>query len=279
MDIRFDGKIVVIIGGSSGIGKATVKKFLESGGKVIFTGIEEPNDIDINSFTDEFLESVEYYQLEVTDEEKVKKFASYISEKYSGCDVLFNNAGIINPNVLHEIPTEEWLHMMNVNVNGYYYTSKYFIPQMINKGGGAIINTSSISGLLADYTFCSYNVSKGAIANLTRNMALDYIQYNIRVNAVAPGSIRTPMYEKFFDSVGGEDILDLGHSMEYPMKRVGFPEEVANAVLFLASDQASFINGINLVIDGGLTAHTGAQHNWEMVKVIKNYLQNKGNDA
>ena len=114
--------------------------------------------------------------------------------------------------------------------------SKYFLPQMIKKGGGVIINTSSIP----DYKvtiLLFYNTSKGAVANLTRNMALDYAQYNIRVNAVAPGSVRTSMYSKFFDSVGGQEILDLGHSLEYPLKRVTLPEEVANAVVFLLQNR------------------------------------------
>ncbi len=276
MDIRFDGKIIVVSGGSTGIGEATVKNFLESGGSVIFTGIEKPERLDFTKYQN-YQGKYDYKQLEVTNEEEVKNFALYISEKYHGCDVLFNNAGIIDAHILHETPTQEWLRTMDVNVNGVYYMSKYFLPQMIKKGGGVIINTSSISGLQGDYTFCSYNTSKGAVANLTRNMALDYAQYNIRVNAVAPGSVRTSMYSKFFDSVGGQEILDLGHSLEYPLKRVTLPEEVANAVVFLASEQASFITGINLVIDGGLTAHTGAQHNWELVKIIRDYNKKEDN--
>lgn len=266
MNISFNGKIVVVTGGSTGIGEATVKLFLQSGANVIFTGIENEMDIDPTKYSDDTNALAEYYQLDVTDEDAVIRFAAHVEEKYGGCDVLFNNAGILVPHLLHETPTAEWLQTMNVNVNGVFYTSKYFIPQMLKKGGGAIVNTSSMSGLQADYTFCSYNTSKGAVANLTRNMALDYAEYNIRVNAVAPGSVRTSMYNNFAGPVGGADVLDLGTSMVYPLKRVGLPEEVANAVLFLASDKASFINGINLVVDGGLTAHTGSQHDWEMVR-------------
>jgi meso-butanediol dehydrogenase/(S,S)-butanediol dehydrogenase/diacetyl reductase len=268
MDIRFDNRIIVIIGGSTGIGIATVKQFASSGGKVVFTGIEEKNTIDISDYHKESDVHPEYQKLDITIENDVEDFAAYVNEKYGGCDVLFNNAGILAPNILHETPTKEWLYTMNVNVNGMYYASKYFIPQMLEKGQGAIVNTSSMSGLQSDYAFCSYNASKGAVANLTRNMALDYAEHNIRVNAVAPGSIRTSMYNRFADELGGADVLDFGTSMVYPLKRVGFPEEVACAVLFLASDQASFINGINLIIDGGLTAHTGAQKNWDMVSTM-----------
>lgn len=275
MEIRFDGKVVVITGGSTGIGAATVKLFLQSGANVIFTGIENEKDIDLAKYSDDACALPEYYQLDVSDEDAVIRFAAHVEEKYGGCDVLINNAGILVPHVLHETPTEEWLQTMNVNVNGVFYMSKHFIPQMIKKGGGAIVNTSSMSGLQADYTFAAYNASKGAVANLTRNMALDYAKYNIRVNAVAPGSVRTAMYNMFADLVGGADVLDFGTSMVYPLKRVGLPEEIANAVLFLASDKASFITGVNLVVDGGLTAHTGSQHNWEMVAVLHEYYKNK----
>ncbi|MCP4750676.1 MAG: SDR family oxidoreductase [Proteobacteria bacterium] len=265
MDIRFDNRIIVVIGGSTGIGKATVKQFAGSGGHVVFTGIEESDDIDISQYHEEGDAVPSYKQLDNTVENDVEEFAAYVDRKYGGCDVLFNNAGILAANILHETPTEEWLKTMNVNVNGMYYTSKYFIPQMLKKGRGAIVNTSSMSGLQADHNFSSYNASKGAVANLTRNMALDYAPYNIRVNAVAPGATKTPMHDLYVDAVGGEDVMALGNSMVYPLKRVGLPEEIANAVLFLASDQASFITGINLVVDGGITAHTGAQNDWELV--------------
>jgi len=268
MDIRFDGKIVVVIGGSTGIGKATVKLFAQSGGKVIFTGIEKESEIDINEYFSKGDPTPVYQMLDIRIEDDVSKFADYVDKKYNGCDVLFNNVGILTINILHEITTEEWQKTMDINMNGMYYTSKYFLPQMIKKGGGAVVNTSSVSGLFADYTLCAYNTSKGAVANLTRNMALDYAKYNIRVNAVAPGITKTPMYYAFGDSVGGLDVLEFGASIVYPSHRVGLPEEIANAVVFLASDKASFISGTNLVIDGGITAHTGQQRDYNTAKLI-----------
>jgi meso-butanediol dehydrogenase/(S,S)-butanediol dehydrogenase/diacetyl reductase len=267
MDIRFDGKTVVITGGSTGIGAATVKVFLQSGANVIFTGIEQEKEVDCKQYAS-FTGLAEYHQLDVTDESAVTIFAEQVEKRFGGCDILYNNAGILAPHLLHETPSEEWLKTMNVNVNGVFYTSKHFLPQMIKKGGGVIINTSSMSGLLADYSFCSYNASKGAVANMTRNMALDYAKYNIRVNAVAPGSVRTSMYNNFAGLVGGADILDYGTNMVYPLNRIAEPEDIANAVFFLASDKASFITGINLVVDGGITACTGAQHDWDMVKTL-----------
>lgn len=275
MDIRFDGKVVVVTGGSTGIGKVTVGKFLDSGAKVVFTGIENIADIKIAEYSEKAEDMAEYFQLDITNEGSVIRFAAHVENKYNGCDILFNNAGILVPHILHETPSEEWLKTMNVNVNGVFYVSKYLIPQMIKKGGGAIVNTSSISGLFADYSFCSYNASKGAVANLTRNMALDYARFDIRVNAVAPGSVRTSMYNNFADLVGGAELLDYGTNMVYPLGRVGEPEDIANAVLFLASDQAAFITGVNLLVDGGITASTGAQHEWEHVAVLHKHFVEK----
>jgi len=268
MNIRFDNKVVVVVGGSTGIGNATTRLFLESGADVIFCGIEQKETISLDEYKSIGPGVADYYQLDVTKEEQCKAFAQYIEDSYGKCDVLFNNAGVLIPNLLHKTPTDEWLKTVDINLNGIYYVSKYILPLMIKGGGGSVVNTSSMSGLQADHTFSSYNATKGAVANLTRNMALDYAPYAIRVNAVAPGSIRTSMYLKFADKVGGLDVLDHGNGKVYPLGRVGFPEEVAQAVLFLASDKASFITGTNLVVDGGITAHTGAQHEWADVRTI-----------
>jgi NAD(P)-dependent dehydrogenase (short-subunit alcohol dehydrogenase family) len=266
LNIRFDNKTVVVMGGSSGIGKATVKLFAQSGGKVIFTGIEDEKQIDVKEFCSDGGLVPVYQRLDVSVEEDVKKLTERVEIEFGGCDVLFNNVGILTENILHEIPTEVWHRNIDVNVNGMYYASKYFLPQMIKKGGGAVVNTSSVSGLFGDYTLCVYNTTKGAVANLTRNMALDYAQYNIRVNAVAPGITKTPMYYGFAKAVGGQEVLDYGAAVVYPGRRVGLPEEIANAVVFLASDRASFISGVNLMVDGGITAHTGQQRDYDRIK-------------
>ncbi len=266
MDIRFDGKVVVVIGGSSGIGEATAKAFVSSGGQVIFTGIEQPSEISMDGYGDG-----DYYQLDVTDAKAVEVFADYVNEKYGGADVLFNNAGILIPHKCHECTVEEWDQTMAINVKGVFLCSKFFLPQMMAKGKGAIVNTSSMSGLAADHNYFSYNASKGAVANMTRNMAIDYAQYGIRVNAVNPGSIKTQMYFRSAEKMGGLEVLDFGSADVYPIGRNGYPEEVAACVLFLASDQASFVTGHNLVVDGGITANTGAQSRWD--RIIREYKQ------
>ena len=263
MDIRFDNKVVVVTGGSSGIGMATAKEFLAAGARVIFTGVEKPEDIKLSEYCNDG--RVEYYRLDVTSEEEIAAFAKHVDEKYGGVDVLHNNAGILiaPSNVIHECTTEEFDRTMAVNTRGVFLVSRYFITQMMRKGGGVIINTCSMSGLVADPNYLAYNTSKGAVANMTRNMAIDYAKYNIRVNAVNPGAIRTQMYTRSGNRVGGIEILDYGMSDVYPMGRCGLPEEVAACVLFLASDRASFVTGHNLVVDGGITASTHAARNWE----------------
>lgn len=197
MDIGIKNKIAVIIGGDSGIGEATVRLFVSEGAFVVFTGIniEKGKVLEKEIMDNSKTGKVAYFPSNIVNEDEVKKLADYVKAEWGGCDILFNNAGILLGSKLHETSTSDWQAVMNVNINGYYNTSKYFIPQMIEKGRGAVINTSSVSGLFGDYDCCAYNVSKGAITNMTRAMAIDYAKFNIRVNAVCPSSTRTPMYD------------------------------------------------------------------------------------
>ncbi len=264
MTISFKDKTVVVVGGSTGIGFATAKSFLDAGANVVYAGLEKESELE------ERLESKDaicyYRQLDATSETQMQEFTQFVKEEAGGCDVLFNNAGILMSKLLHEMSLEEWQRVMTVNLNSTFLGCKYFIPQMLEKGKGSIVNMSSVSGVLADHGFPAYNASKAAIANVTRNLAIDYAANNIRVNSVAPGSVKTRIYDNFANEVGGQEILDAGTNEVYPMGRIATCQEVANAVLFLASDLASFITGHNLLIDGGLTASTGAQHQWDRVR-------------
>lgn len=258
MNLAIESKVTVVIGGDSGIGEATVRLFAKAGAVIVFTGINTEKGKALEKEVREGLKTdkVVYFPSNISKEDEVKKLADYVKTEWGGCDILFNNAGILLGSKIHETSTSDWQTVMNVNVNGYYLTSKYFIPQMIEKGGGAVINTSSVSGLYGDYDCCAYNVSKGAITNMTRAMAIDYAKYNIRVNAVCPGSTRTSMYDACAEYIGREKCEKLFRST-YPGGRIAEPVEIAKVVLFLASDLASFVNGVNLPVDGGLTAHTG----------------------
>ena len=249
-------KISVITGGTSGIGKAAVLRFVEEGARVVFNGRRDQRgheliqEIKSRNFPGE----VRFFNGDVSNEDDVRKLADFVKTEFGNCEILFNNAGIHQAGKLHETNPEDWDRIMNIDVRGVYLCSYYFLPQMLENQWGSIINMSSVSGLLGDTDMVAYNTAKGAITNMTRCMALDYADKGIRVNAVCPGIIRTEIVENTFSSVvGAEDKFKAA----YPVHYIAEPVDVANAVVFLASRKSDFINGINLPIDGGLTAHTG----------------------
>jgi meso-butanediol dehydrogenase/(S,S)-butanediol dehydrogenase/diacetyl reductase len=249
-------KVSVITGGTSGIGKATVIRFAEEGAKVAFCGrrgdkgLEVEKEIRAAGYPGE----VHFFPCDVANEQEVKDFAAFVKEKLGNCEVLFNNAGIHLAGKLHETPPQEWDRIMNVDLRGAYLVCYYFLPQMLEKKYGTIINMSSVSGLLGDTDMVAYNTAKGAITNMTRCMALDYATAGIRVNAVCPGITRSEIVENTFTSVKGAEEK---FKAAYPVHYIAEAVEVANAVVFLASRKCDFITGVNLPIDGGITAHTG----------------------
>jgi meso-butanediol dehydrogenase/(S,S)-butanediol dehydrogenase/diacetyl reductase len=254
--MELENKICVVTGGSSGIGKVTVQRFLEEGAKVVFCNKDKEKG---NAFQKEmesagFLGKVLFFQCDVSQEKEVRAFAEFVKKEFGNCEVLFNNAGIHRTGKLHETKPEDWDKVMSVDLRGTYLVSYFFIPQMLEKKYGTIINMSSVSGLLGDTEMVAYNTAKGAITNMTRCMALDYAADGIRVNAVCPGITRTEIVNNTFKSVKGAEEK---FKQAYPVHYIAEPVEVANAVVFLASRKCDFITGVNLPIDGGITAHTG----------------------
>jgi meso-butanediol dehydrogenase/(S,S)-butanediol dehydrogenase/diacetyl reductase len=248
-----EGKRVVITGGTSGIGKEATKMFAENGYSVVFTGRStDKADALLLELTSIGLENVYFFQADMSKEEDVAKLYEFTNKTIGGCDVLVNNAGLFIGGLVHETKIEDWNRLFDTNVKAIYLTSKYFIPEMIRSNSGAIVNTSSISGLSGEYNMTAYCATKGAVSNLTRAMALDYADKGIRVNAVCPGATDTPM----FMTGATEEVIN-SFSKVFPPGRVGKAKEVAEAIFFLASEKASFINGVNLPVEGGLTAHSG----------------------
>ena len=249
-------KVCVITGGTSGIGKAKVERFVEEGAKVVFCGRRQDRgdavvrEVEAHNYPGE----VRFFCGDVSKEEDVKALAEYVKSEFGNCEVLFNNAGVHQAGKLHETSPADWDRIMNIDVRGVYLCCYYLIPQMLENKWGSIVNLSSVSGLLGDTDMVAYNTAKGAITNMTRCMALDYADMGIRVNAVCPGMTRTEILEHTFECVpGSEDMFKAA----YPVHYVAEPTQVANAVIFLASRKVDYLNGINLPIDGGLTAHTG----------------------
>jgi len=254
-DKRFAGKGVIVTGGASGIGKATVTRFLEEGAKVAIVDLSEKNGRKtISELKRKGLTSARLIVGDVTDSKAVKRMVKEAKTYLGKIDVLFNNAGILVEGTIEKVSEEGFDKIMAVNVKGVFLMSKEVIPIMLKQKKGVIVNNASCSGLVGDRNAIAYNTSKGAVVLMTKCLALDYCRKNIRANCVCPGEIETPMFHQEARARNMPIDEYRKELCEYhPIGRLGQPEEVANAVLFLASDDASFITGTAFSVDGGYT--------------------------
>ncbi|HHY66196.1 MAG TPA: 3-oxoacyl-[acyl-carrier-protein] reductase [Alicyclobacillus sp.] len=243
--MRVRDKVVVITGGARGIGKATAKKFLEEGAAVVFCD----RDAEAGRETLEELRSlgsVAFYPVDVTAEEDIRDFIGKVVEAHHRVDVLINNAGITMDGLLTKLAEEAWHKVLAVNLTGVFLCTKAVVPFMIERGRGVILNASSVVGLYGNFGQTNYAATKAGVIGLTRTWAKELGPKGIRVNAVAPGFIATDMTAKV-----PEKILERMRE-QTPLKTLGRPEDIASAYLFLASDEARYINGAVLSVDGGL---------------------------
>lgn len=251
---RFVGKGVIVTGGASGIGKATAELFMEEGAKVAVIDVSRKN---AETAMKEFRAKGHSPLLltgDVTKSADVKRMVSQARKRLGSIDVLFNNAGILVEGTVEQVSERDWDKIMAVNVKGVFLMSKEVIPIMLKQGAGVIVNNASCSGLVGDRNAIAYNTSKGAVVLMTKCLALDYCKKNIRVNCVCPGEIETPMFQQEARSRGMPIDEYRKELCEYhPIGRLGRPREVAKAVLFLASDDSSFITGTAFSVDGGYT--------------------------
>jgi len=249
MSQRLQDKIAIITGAASGIGAATAVRFVKEGAKVLLvdTNSDMLADVLQTIGNDDYAQSI---VADVQDEDAVASCVRKSVDAWGRIDIVVNNAGIGSSMPLLEFTKEEFDRIFGVNLRGPLLFCKHAIPEMVN--GGAIVNIASISSTSGIPDQALYAPSKGGILQMTRQLAIEYAQQNIRVNAVAPGTIQTPMLEGS-DPERMKRILSWLMNM-HPVGRFGKPEEVANAILFLASDEASFITGANLAVDGGYTA-------------------------
>ena len=240
----FKEKVAVVTGGASGIGLATTKKLLSEGANVVILDLKMDEEI-INRLGGNAI----YLKCDVSNEENVKNCIEEIIKKFNHIDYLVANAGIGgSASKPHEVSMDEWNKVISVNQTGIFLLNKYVINEMLKNGKGAVVNTSSMYGLVGSTTSFAYSASKGAINQMTRSLALTYARDNIRVNAIAPGYVDTPILSMVPDNIK-EAMRN-----ELPIGRIGKDTEIANLICYLLSDDASFITGAIIPIDGGFTA-------------------------
>ena len=235
--MSFEGKIAIVTGGASGIGRATVAKLRDGGAEVVAVDITEGPGIE---------------RCDVTDEASVDGVVASVVERFGRLDLAANAAGISgNSSLMADMTTAEWQRMMAVNLSGVFFCLRAELRAMTAGGGGSIVSVSSGGGLGGVPTLSHYSAAKFGVLGLTKSAALEYVGNGIRINAVCPGPIRTPMLRAW---TGSEEAFEgLGRTM--PMARLGEPEEVANGIVWLLSDEASYITGLGLEIDGGGAAN------------------------
>lgn len=251
MGDRLAGKICIVTGAGSGIGRASAIRFAEEGARVSAVDID---GAAVEATVREIGDAAVAVQADVSVAAQVKAYTDATVERWGGLHVVFNNAGVNLPGVFHEATDEVIDRTLNVNVKGCIYGCRYAIPYMLAGGGGSLINTTSVNGLVAEPFLTIYATSKGAIVMLSKGIALDYAKQGIRCNALAPGWVDTPINYAHAEMLGGLKEVYATIDSFQPIGRPGEPREIANVALFLASDESSFVTGSVIVADGGMTA-------------------------
>ncbi|HLX34508.1 MAG TPA: SDR family oxidoreductase [Candidatus Limnocylindrales bacterium] len=248
---RLAGKVCIVTGAGSGIGRATAIRFAEEGARVTCVDVAADAVRDTAAAIGASAVAV---AADVSSPEQVRRYTDETAARWGGLHVVFNNAGVNLPGVFHEATDEVVDRTLNVNVKGPIYGCRYAIPHMLRGGGGSLINTTSVNGLVAEPFLAIYATSKGALVMLSKGIALDYAKQGIRCNAIAPGWVDTPINYAHAELLGGLAEVYATIDSFQPIGRPGEPREIANVALFLASDESSFVTGSVLVADGGMTA-------------------------
>ncbi len=256
MGSKLEGKVAVITGGASGMGKATVQKFVGEGARVVIADMQTDKG---QALAAELGDDTVFIETDVCDEAQIRAMMALAKDRYGRLDCLFNNAGFggVGGDIADTDMGEPYQRTVDAMLKGVVMGMKYAAPIMKEQGSGAIISTASVAGVMAGYGPHVYTAVKSAVINLTRSVAQELGQSNIRVNAICPGGIATPIFAGSLARGGNEDYGEaVKPLLQYiqPIPRAGEPQDIANAACFLASDEASFINGHALVVDGGLTA-------------------------
>lgn len=251
--MRLEGKTVLITGGNEGIGKATALLFAKEGAQVGITGRRKKKLDEVVKESDG---AITAFPGDVSNESDVKATVKDFIKKFGKIDVLFNNAGILETGTVVSTPVKTWDKMMDINLRGMFLMTRHVIPHMIKNGGGSIINNGSVLSYIGAANTIAYNVTKGAVLQFTRSLAMDHAKENIRVNTICPGFIKTKMNEDFLGNPPeAQKKLDDIAAQLIPMGYRGDTDDIAYAVLFMASDESKYMTGTSLTIDGGWTTY------------------------
>ncbi len=252
--MRLKDKIALITGAGSGIGEATAKTFAREGAAVVVVDLNEDGGNRVVAQISKAGGSAEFHRADIGVPAEIERMIKFACERYGRLDILHNNAIYTAVGRIGELTLEGWQKTMDVGLTAYWYATKCAIEVMLPQKRGAIVNTASVSGLAGDYTLGAYNAVKAGVVNITRVTGIEYARRGIRCNAVCPGPIGTPPLLRLEDT-RPDIVAKIREAI--PMGRLGEPQEIANVVLFLASDEASFVTGAYFVADGGLWAHSG----------------------
>jgi len=252
---KLDGRVAIVTAGGAGIGAATARRFVQEGASVVIADLSGKRAEEVTAGIKTSGGRAVCIKMDAAEPEGVQATIKLALDTYGRLDIMFNNAGLAEVAPLDEFSLESWNRVLAVTLTSTFLGMKYCLPIMRKQGKGVVINTASISGIGGDYGLSSYNAAKAGVINLTRSAALENAKHNIRVNCVCPGAINTRVAQILAKERADEFRRLQGQA--HPIGRMGEPEEIANTVLFLASDEASFITGAAIVVDGGVTAHTG----------------------
>lgn len=247
------GKVAIVTGAASGIGAATVRRFAAEGAAVVIADINEDGGNAVASEINGGGGRASFRRTDVTSLADLEAVVAHAVSTYGGLDVIHNNAAASGGGYVHEIDAETWDHSIKIMLTGVFYGMKAAIPAMLERGGGSIVNTSSIEGIVAEIMAAPYNTAKAGMINLTRTVAIEYGRKNIRANCICPGVVETPMFHLMLTVARkSRDEIAAAHALG----RILRPEEIANVALFLASEQSSAITGTAVVVDGGLISNS-----------------------
>ena len=249
---KLDSKVAIVTGGASGFGEATCILFAEEGSAVVVADVDTKKGLAVVERIKEKGGSAEFVEVDVSKPDHATRLVAETVKSFDKINILFNNAGILGPRDTYTVdfPEESAERLISVNFNGVFYCTKQVIPEMIKSGGGSIISTGSDSAFLGNRSLAVYSATKGAVLAFSRVVAMEYVDRGIRVNTISPGAGKTPMHAELF-----EEKKDVWKAVvdAIPMKRACYPEDIARAALFFASDDSKYITGTNLMVDGGWT--------------------------